>query len=172
MMATRTVAVDFAKVYSSLQLGRQTVSGLQAFRKRADDARRQLNQLKAERTDIDFAHYKALLKNQDVVNQAEKILKDFKPVTYDVAAHLKAIDAFEAKAVEQAQETAAKIESELKDLRATLKNIEDARPFDQLTTDEVIAARPEIGKTVEEMVKKGKWETPGYTEKFGNLSAI
>lgn len=40
-----------------------------------------------------------MLKNQDVVAQAEKILKDFKPVTYDVSAQLKALDAFEAKAV-------------------------------------------------------------------------
>jgi F-type H+-transporting ATPase subunit d len=55
--------------------------------------------LKEQKTDVDFAHYKSVLKNQSVVNQAEKILKDFKPVTYDVSAHLKAIDAFEAKAV-------------------------------------------------------------------------
>lgn len=53
-----------------------------------------------------------------------------------------------------------------------MKNIEDARPFDQLTVDDVVAARPEIGRTVDEMVKKGKWTTPGYDEKFGNLSAI
>lgn len=77
---------------------------------------------------------------------------------------------FGATQVEQATATASKIESELKDLKATLKNIEDARPFDQLTVAEVIAARPEIGKTVEEMVKKGKWSVPGYEEKFGNLS--
>lgn len=70
--------------------------------------------------------------------------------------------------VEQAKATEAKIEAELKDLKATLKNIEDARPFDQLTTDDVLAARPEIGKTVEEMVKKGKWTVPGYYEKFGS----
>lgn len=74
-----------------------------------------------------------------------------------------------AKQVEQAQATASKIEAELKDLKATLKNIEDARPFDQLTVDDVVAARPEIGRTVDEMVKKGKWTTPGYDEKFGNL---
>lgn len=55
--------------------------------------------LKEQKTDVDLAHYKSVLKNQSVVNQAEKILKDFKPVTYDVSAHLKAIDAFEAKAV-------------------------------------------------------------------------
>lgn len=83
----------------SLGLGKNSTATLQAFRKRAEDARRQLQTLKHERTDVDVAHYKSILKNQDVVNQAEKILKDFKPVTYDVAAQLKAIDAFEAKAV-------------------------------------------------------------------------
>lgn len=50
---------------------------------------------------------------------------------------------------EQAQASADKIEAELKDLKATLKNIEDARPFDQLTVDDVVAARPEIRETVE-----------------------
>ena len=74
--------------------------------------------------------------------------------------------------MEQAQETATKIEAELKDLKATLKNIQDARPFDQLTTDEVIAARPEIGRTVEEAVKTGKRETPGYARKFGSEGCL
>jgi len=72
--------------------------------------------------------------------------------------------------VEQAQASSDKIETELKDLKATLKNIEDARPFDQLTVDEVIAARPEIKETVEAMVKQGKWTTPQYTDKFGSKS--
>lgn len=165
---------------------------MQAFRKRSDDARRHLNALKDQKVDVDFAYYKNTLKNQSVVSQAEKILKDFKPVTYDVGAHLKAIDAFEAKAVsatslssmrkpcpqadtptndlqvEQAQASADKIENELKDLKATLKNIEDARPFNQLTVDEIIAARPEIKETVEAMVKQGKWTTPQYQERFGS----
>ena len=85
-----------------------------------------------------------------------------------MSAQVKALDSFESKAVSQAQESAAKLDGELKDLKATLSNIEEARPFDQLTSDDVVAARPEIGKTVEEMVKKGKWSLPGYTEKFGS----
>lgn len=71
--------------------------------------------------------------------------------------------------MKQAQESATKLEAELKDLKETLSNIEGARPFDQLTTADVIAARPEIAKTVEEMVKKGKWTLPGYDEKFGSM---
>jgi len=37
--------------------------------------------------------------NQSVVSQAEKILSEFKPVTYDVDAQVTAIESFEATAV-------------------------------------------------------------------------
>lgn len=124
------------------------------------------------------------------------MLNDFKPQTYDIAAQTKALQSFETTAVrtrtisgtdtnamcvplwrgscfyvqvKQAEQSATKIEAELKDLKETLKNIEGARPFDQLTVADVIAARPEIAKTVEEMVKKGKWSLPGYEEKFGSM---
>ena len=37
--------------------------------------------------------------------QAEKIMNEFKPVTYDVNAQVKAIESFESVAVKQAQES-------------------------------------------------------------------
>ena len=97
-MAARTAAVDLAKI-SNLGLGKNTLAQISAFRKRSDDAKRQLAQLKQQNTDVDFAHYNKVLRNKDVVSQAQKILSEFKPVTYDVQAQLKAIDAFESKAV-------------------------------------------------------------------------
>lgn len=48
---------------------------------------------------MDISHYRSVLKNKAIVDEAEKLLREFKPVSYDVAAHIKAIDAFEAKAV-------------------------------------------------------------------------
>jgi F-type H+-transporting ATPase subunit d len=71
-------------------------------------------------------------------------------VTYDVNAHVNAIETFEAKAVgvlllctvsqsynilqvSRAKETETKIDEELKELQATLANIEEARPFEDLT---------------------------------------
>ena len=48
---------------------------------------------------VDFARYKGLLKNQKVVDELEQTFKSFKPVDYDVAAQIKAIDAFQEKAV-------------------------------------------------------------------------
>lgn len=93
----------------------------------------------------------------------------------------------------KAKETEAKIDVELKDLQATLSNIQDARPFEDLTVrhtpfpslaetrliltmqmqvDEVGQAHPRIVETIETMVKKGKWTVPGYKEKFGDLSLM
>ena len=37
--------------------------------------------------------------------------------------------------IANAKETESKIDEELKDLQATLSNIEDARPFDELTVN-------------------------------------
>ena len=48
---------------------------------------------------MDIPHYRSVLKNKAIVDEAEKLLKDFQPVTYDVSAHIKAIETFEAKAV-------------------------------------------------------------------------
>ncbi|KAH7100575.1 mitochondrial ATP synthase [Auriculariales sp. MPI-PUGE-AT-0066] len=97
--AATAAAVDFPRLISSLKLGRETVASLNAFRKRFHDAQMVKGQLASQPTSVDINYYRSVLKNQDVVNQAEKLLSDFKPVTYDVRAHVKAIEAFEAKAV-------------------------------------------------------------------------
>lgn len=181
----------------------ETIASLQAFRKRHGDAQRLNAQYASQPTTVDFAHYRTILKNKAIVDEAEKLLKDFKPVTYDVNAQVKAIEAFETKAVSscqsiiqkseitrvyrgqvaKAQETEAKIDVELKELQATLANIEDARPFDELTvrfhlmyqfrllivdlkTEDVGRAHPRIVEAVETMLKKGKWTVPG---KYGTV---
>ncbi|KWU47037.1 mitochondrial ATP synthase [Rhodotorula sp. JG-1b] len=165
-------SVEWSRISSKLGLSKQALGELGAFRQRAAAARAANAAVKEQKTTVDFEHYRQVLKNKDIVAEGEKLFKSFKAVDYDVQAQLKAIAAFEAKAVSSAKEAASKVESELGNLNSTLKNIEDARPFDQLTLDDVAKARPEITKTVENMVSKGKWTVPGYTEKFGNLSAI
>jgi hypothetical protein len=77
----------------------ETLTALSQFRKRASEARVQNSHYAEQKTDIDFAHYRKVLKNQDVVAEAEKLFKSFKPVDYDVSAQLKTISAFESKAV-------------------------------------------------------------------------
>ncbi|PBP28255.1 hypothetical protein BUE80_DR000664 [Diplocarpon rosae] len=121
---------------------------------------------------VDFSHYRSVLKNQAVIDEIEKYFSTFKPATYDVGRQIKAIEAFEAQAVKSAEETKGRVDLELKDLAATLKNIEEARPFDELTVDEVAAARPDIDEKTSQLVSKGRWSVPGYKEKFGDLSIL
>jgi F-type H+-transporting ATPase subunit d len=82
---------------------------------------------------VDFAHYRGLLKNQAVIDDIEKYIRNFKPATYDVGRQVKAIEAFEQQAIKSAEETKDRVDMELEDLDKTLKNIEEARPFEDLT---------------------------------------
>jgi hypothetical protein len=94
---------------------------------------------------VDFSHYRSILKNQAVVDEIEKHFSTFKPATYDVGRQIKAIEAFEAQAIKNAEETKGRVDLELKDLEKTLRNIEEARPFEDLTVVCVTVAIGEDG---------------------------
>jgi F-type H+-transporting ATPase subunit d len=125
--------IEWAKLTTTLGLKGQTAAQLQAFKKRNEDARRKAALLHEQPQDIDFAHYRSILKNTAVIDEIEAAWKAFKPKTYDVSKTLAAIDQFEAAAVKNAETTKSKVDAELRDLSQTLKNIEEARSFDQLT---------------------------------------
>ena len=72
------------------------------------------------------------------MDEIEGHLKAFKPSTYDVNRQIKAIEAFEVQAVKSAEETKGKVDDELRELETTLKNIETARPFEDLTVVSVV----------------------------------
>lgn len=127
---------------TSLGLRGQTVASLQAFKSRNDNAKRKVQQLSELPTAVDFAQYRSTLKNQAVIDEIEKRFKAFKPATYDISRQLKAIETFEAEAVKNAQATKEKVDLELQDLTKTLQNIEQARPFEDLT---VVCTRLRIG---------------------------
>lgn len=157
---------------SKLGLTGQTAAALTSFKKRNDEARRQILSLSAQPTEVDFSHYRSVLKNQAIIDQIEKSVGSYTPVKADVAKQLKSIEAFEAKAIENASSTETVVSKELADLEKTLLNINAARPFDELTVEDVVKARPDIDEKVELLVKKGIWNAPGYKEKFGDLTVM
>ncbi|KAK9453707.1 hypothetical protein V1511DRAFT_504258 [Dipodascopsis uninucleata] len=174
MSVTRSAALklDWAKVVSTLGLKGSTVSSLQAFRKRNEDARRKVSELSAHPATVDFTYYRSVLKNTAIVDEIESAFKAFKPVTYDVSEQIKAIETFEVAAIENAKATENKVAGELADLVKTLDNIESARSFEELTVADVLKARPDLETKVKEMVQKGRWDVPGYSEKFGSLAVM
>lgn len=174
MSVARSAAtkLNWAQVSQTLGLAGSTAASLTAFKKRNDEAKKEHQALSSQATTVDFAHYRSVLKNQKVIDDIEKAVSQFKPVTYDVSKTLKTIDIFEQKAVENAKLTEKSVDEEIAQLKATLKDIESARPFDQLTTADVEKARPDLTEKVTYMVKNGKWEVPGYKEKFGDLTVM
>ncbi|PRT52396.1 ATP synthase subunit d, mitochondrial [Wickerhamiella sorbophila] len=169
-MATKqvTTKLDWGKIVSTLGLTGSTASSLLAFRKRNEDAKTKVNHLEQEDVSIDFAYYKSVLKNQKIVSEVEAAFKSFKPVTYDISKQIKVIETFEAKALENAESTESKVKEELGALKSTLDNIKSARAFEDLVVEDMTKAAPEIDKKVAEMVQKGRWNVPGYEEKFGS----
>jgi len=170
--AVAAAALDWTRIYGSLNLGKETVAALQEFRKRAYEAQRVHAQLSSQPTTVDFAHYRSILRNKAVVDDCEKVMREFKPKEVDLSAWVKSIESFEGKAIESAQATEANVHTEVDKLQKTLSNIEEARPFEDVTVDDVLAARPEVEKSLNIMFSKGKFTIPGYKEKFGDLSLM
>ncbi|KAG0135249.1 hypothetical protein HOY82DRAFT_601025 [Tuber indicum] len=164
--------INWAQITTSLGLKGQTVASLQAFKKRNEDVRRKVAILSEAPQEVDFSHYRAILKNQAVIDEIEKAYRSFKPATYDLNNQLRTIEAFEAEAVKNAEATKGRVDMELHELEKTLKNIEEARPFEDLTVDDIASARPDIDARTAEMVSKGRWMPAGYKEKFGELSVL
>ncbi|KAL7665355.1 ATP synthase subunit d, mitochondrial [[Candida] zeylanoides] len=169
---TAATKLDWAKVISTLGLTGSTAASLSSFKKRNDDAKKEYLALVEQPAEVDFAHYRQVLKNTKVIDEVERAVSQFTPTTYDVSKTLKTIDLFEQKAVENAKLTEKSVTDEIKQLQETLKDIESARPFADLTVDDVAAARPDLDQKVTYMVKNGKWNVPGYKEKFGDLTVM
>ncbi|KAF8449951.1 hypothetical protein BGX38DRAFT_1185545 [Terfezia claveryi] len=174
MSVARSAAlkINWASLQSQLGLKGSTVASLQAFKKRNEDVRRKHMLLSEAPQSVNFAHYRSILNNTAIVDQLEAEYKKFKPVTYNVSQELEQIAKFEEVAVKNAVETKVGVDKELSALRMTLENIESARPFDELTVDDVAKARPDIDARTAEMVSKGRWMPAGYKERFGDLSLL
>jgi hypothetical protein len=140
---TAALKLDWAKLTTQLGLKGSTASALQAFKKRHDDALRKVRVLQEMPQTVDFAQYRGTIKNRAVVDEIERQFKAWQPKTYDVSRQIKAIETFEAQAVQSAEETKVAVDRELKDLEKTLRNIEEARPFEDLTVVRTAPRSPE-----------------------------
>ncbi|EMR10980.1 hypothetical protein PNEG_00583 [Pneumocystis murina B123] len=171
-MAYAAAKINWIKLLSSYGLSSSVISSLSTFHQWSLNTRAKIGILEEQLQNIDFSYYRSILKNKSLVNQIEKELKAFRPVKYQVDPQIKAIQQFETKAIENATKISENAKKELTELEMTLSNIQQARPIDELTVEDVLTACPEIEKRVEDMVKQEKWSVPGYKEKFGNLAIM
>lgn len=167
--ASAASKINWVKIVPQLGLTGQTASSLTAFKKRNDEAKKVLYELKSQSVDVPFSDFAAKLKNAEIFKTIQKDFGTFKASEVDLKKQLNIIEAFEAKAIENAKATESLVLAELNELEKTLDNIETARAFDQLTVEDVVKARPDVEDKVQDMVSKGRFEVPGYKEKFGDL---
>ncbi len=153
----------------SSKLKPDTMASLNAFRRRHADLQKTLTELKEQDKPLDFSSYRSVLKNTKVIDNAEKAFKNFKPVSYDLSEQIKVIEQAHVTAVKEAKATEEQVKTEIAELNVLLSNIDQARPLEELTVDDVVQAAPEIDQTVEKMVKRSQWLVPGYYEKFGEF---
>ncbi|KAG4306341.1 hypothetical protein PORY_000329 [Pneumocystis oryctolagi] len=171
-MRSAATKINWTKLRSCYGLNTSTVSSLLEFQKRNSDAWTKVGALQEQVQDINFDHYRSILRNHSVLNEIEKDVKAFRPLKYNTVSQIKTIDQFETKALENAKKTAENVTAELVLLEKTLLNIQKARPIEDLTVNDVLTACPEIEKKVEKMIEKEQWSVPGYKEKFGNLTIM
>jgi len=158
--------INWGKIMNAVASQPSTQASLSGFRKQYDDLKRQVSVLEEQKVTVDFAQYRKVLANQKVIDQLELTLKKFTPVTYDLSAQQEIIAAFETKALDKAQAFSKQIETEVATLKETKLNIENARPIEELSVEDVAKAIPEIDEKTEDMVKKGEWNVPGLAEKI------
>lgn len=75
------------------------------------------------------------------MNEVEQQFKNFTPKTYDLERQLKMIETFEVQAIKGAEETQSKVDQVLRELNVTLKNVTEARPFEEMT---VVSSLPSL----------------------------
>ena len=100
---TRAVTkIDWSYLLGS-PLKPSVAAALTAFRKRYDESERLLTQLREQDKPLEFGQYRQILRNQKIVDEAEKLWRDFKPSKVDVAKQLDVLNQVEAKAVSNHQ---------------------------------------------------------------------
>ncbi|CUS10926.1 unnamed protein product [Tuber aestivum] len=125
--------INWAGITNSLRLKRRTAASLLAFKKWNEDARRKVAVLREQPMEVDFPYYQSILRNRAAIDEVENAWKRFQPVTYDVERQAKITEGFEAEAVRNAEAARERVNNKLRELEKTLKNIEEVRPFEDLT---------------------------------------
>lgn len=98
-MKSAAAKINWTKLRLCYGLNAATVSSLSEFQKRNSDAWTKVRALQEQVQNIDFNHYRSILKNHTILNEVEKDMKTFKPLKWNTDAQIKIINLFEEKAV-------------------------------------------------------------------------
>lgn len=156
--------IDFSRLTASVNP--TTLSSLNKFKQSHFEGVKKLNDLKAQRVEIDWTKY-SMLQNQEILEKCKSSYSSFKPVKLNTASTLDKITSIQKEAVLEAKTTLDHINKQLVELNELVTLIDATPSVDDLRVDDVCKALPTIEENVAKMAYRGQWVVPGYYEKFG-----
>ena len=99
MSARAVTKINWGDLFAAASKVPKVSAGLVEFKKSYDEMKRELETLQAQKTEINFNHYKSVLKNKSIVDKLEKTYKNFAPIKYDHNDAISIIEKYEKIAV-------------------------------------------------------------------------
>lgn len=164
--------IDFKKIAESFRLAKTTLSSLENFEKRYNEAVKTHYELSKEDLKIDFESYRKNLKNGKIVDSIKLKYESFVPKKIDIKKNLELIEKFQKKAIESAEKAKKVTENEINELRELVEIIKKVRSYDEITESEIMEASPDLKKIVEYMEENDKLTVRIYDEEVGNKSLV
>merc|ERR1712189_124341 len=147
-------AVDWTRLSQNIPAA--ATAQFNAFRNRHETIKGSLNKTQAKPTPIDWEHYGSVVKNKALV---EKMKAGYQKVSVpypedvesaSIAEKEKAIEAEIAQTSKATKEAIAKLHQEIAKIQAQ-------KPFEEMTTDEYMAANPDLKREADREISEIGW---------------
>ena len=112
---------------------------------------------------IDLSHYRSKLQDAPeyarLLEESESRLKAFAPTKIDVQSQLALLEGERQRKLKEADAYLQRLETELGKLRDQVHKLQNAKPADEMTVDDVYALYPELKERVYNNIKNDNWST-------------
>lgn len=130
-----------------------------------EDLRRQISEIKQSMPKLDFGVYRQTLPKEmaKIVDESENQFKSYKPPKIDVNSSIKELEQERDLKIKMSQEFIINLESRVDQLKSQLHKLENAKPVDEITVEDVYEMHPELREQVHEAIKNDHWAVSDET---------
>ena len=124
-----------------------------------EDLRRQISEIKQSMPKLDFGVYRQTLPKgmAKIVDDAESQLKAYKPPKIDVNSSIKELEQERDLKIQMSQEFIINLESRVDKLKSQLNKLENSKPVDEITVEDVYEIHPELREQIHDAIRNDHW---------------
>lgn len=159
--SAKQVALNWTKILSKCSpTVRKTIL---ETRSHHEDLRRQIQEQKQSIPKLDFGLYRQSLPKElwKIVDEAENQFKAYKIPKIDVNSSIKELEAERELKTKLSQEFIINLECKVEKLKEQLKKLENSKPVDEITVEDVYEMHPELREQVHEAIRNDHWAVGG-----------